>query len=538
MIPIVRDFSVCPRCGSPTEKATALTGESEFWYECTKCNTFINTYVPQEHQKSVHEDAHKFKGNFGGYGTGKTLTSRQQFYKHVFLTPNGNTLIGANVQSQYEQTLKREIEADMPVAFIQHISLQKQYMDLINGHRVIYRPFDDPDKLRSYNLSMFIILEASECKAETFTQLKTRLRNKAAIIYEKNEDGSVKYRLSKEGVPIPVEKTNWLEGIVESNPAPGWIKKDVLLVADQIYKHGDILDEYYQDLSAKDPVISAHVTATNCNQFLPAGFVESLTKNKPNWWVSRFVYGSFMYSEGLVYPSAMKHVVDYFDIPKHWKRMIAFDYGLSDDAVFLFGAIDQGANLLYIYKELVVNNRDVEQLAALYFEGSKDIPSGGLFHPPLIDPKSAAKRDYNKKSLADHFLEYGIAFEPGAISIDARVYRLNTYFESGKLKIMNNCKYLIKQLEDYKFATKRVAEDGYSDKPEDKNNHAINPLEWIVMALPANPSNLCYGIYNKRGDNIISDAMVAQDRMSYSMWALSDPEEDYSESPLGIADYY
>ena len=42
MGPIVRDFSVCPRCGAPTAKATALTGESEFWYECTKCNTFIN----------------------------------------------------------------------------------------------------------------------------------------------------------------------------------------------------------------------------------------------------------------------------------------------------------------------------------------------------------------------------------------------------------------------------------------------------------------------------------------------------------------
>lgn len=531
-MPIVRDFTVCPRCHAPTQKAQAFTGESEFWYECTKCNTFINTYIPQEHQRAVHEDSHKFKGNFGGYGTGKTLTSREEFYKHVFLTPNGNTLIGANVQSQYEQTLKREIEADMPVAFIKHVSIQKQYMDLINGHRVIYRPFDDPNKLRSYNLTMFIILEASEVKAESFTQLKTRLRNKAAIVYARNEDGSIKYTYSREGTPIPVEKTNWLVGIVESNPAPGWIKLDVLLVADMIFKHGNILDEYYQDLAAKDPAISAHITATECNQFLPEGFLASLIKNKPAWWVSRYVYGSFLYSEGLVYPTAMRCIVEHFEVPAHWKRIIAFDYGLSDDAVFIFVAIDQGANLAYVYKEIVANNRNIEQLAALYFEGIKDIPSGGLFRPPLMDPKSGAKRDYEKKTLQSHFLDYGISFDLGHISVDARVFRLNTYFESGRLKIMDNCKYLTKQLEDYKFAVKSSADEGYSDKPEDKNNHAINALEWIVMELPADPANLCYGIYNKQGVDLTADRRKQE--QAYGIFALSDPTEvDYSEVPMG-----
>ena len=40
---ITRDFSRCPRCAAPTHKAIAFNGaESEFWYECDKCNTFIN----------------------------------------------------------------------------------------------------------------------------------------------------------------------------------------------------------------------------------------------------------------------------------------------------------------------------------------------------------------------------------------------------------------------------------------------------------------------------------------------------------------
>lgn len=126
-------LETCPRCGAEWKDAIAMNGgPSEFFKECSnpKCNTFYNTYVPQAHQHAFHQDPHKFSGNFGGFGSGKTLTSREEIYKHVFITPNGNTLIGANVASQYEQTIKREIEADLPAAFIQKINTQKSYYDL------------------------------------------------------------------------------------------------------------------------------------------------------------------------------------------------------------------------------------------------------------------------------------------------------------------------------------------------------------------------------------------------------------------------
>jgi hypothetical protein len=90
---LIRDFSKCPRCGAPTEKSTSFSGaESEFWYNCTRCNTYINTYIPMPHQEAVHKDSHRFVGNFGGYGTGKTTTSREEVYKHLFLTPRGTPL--------------------------------------------------------------------------------------------------------------------------------------------------------------------------------------------------------------------------------------------------------------------------------------------------------------------------------------------------------------------------------------------------------------------------------------------------------------
>lgn len=532
----------CPRCGAHWTETTAINGgNSEFWKECSNpsCNTYLNTYIPQAHQFKFHRDSHTFSGNFGGYGSGKTLTSREELFKHILITDNGNSLIGANVASQYEQTIRREIEADFPIAFVKHISSLKNYIDFINGHRLMFRPYDDPDKLRSYNLTSFLILEASEVKRESFVQLKTRLRNMAATVPVIGEDGEPVYRYAANGVPIPVIKNNWQKGIIESNPSAGWIRDDVLLVSSDIYKHGTILDEYEVDPDVADPAISTHVTSTSANEFLPEDFIERNVKNKPLWWVNRYIYGSFLYAEGKVYPRSNSAVVDDYDIPKHWKRIVAFDYGLVDDAVFIKAAIDLERGKVVVYDECRSNENNVETLAALFYEFTSDIPVGGWVCAPIIDPKSGPKRDFDKKSLSDHFLDFGISFIPGFVNVDARIFRLNTYFESEKIEIQRKCKVLIKELDEYKFKADETEKMGYTGKPVDKNNHGINALEWITMELPANPSDLIYGVYNQRGENL-ADEEEKKDELRRDYWALADEEPEYvpmEETPFDIVDY-
>ena len=498
-----RDFSACPRCGAPTKQTTAFNGlPSEFWRECTSCNTFINTYIPQPHQMAVHKDAHTYVGNFGAFGTGKTLTSREEVLKHVLLTPNANVLIGAEIVPQYEQTIKRELEADLPAAFVKGYSTQKSYIDLVNGARIMYRPFYNADNLRSLNLTMFVMVEASEVKGEVFHQLKTRLRNLSASKQKVDGRGRPVYRIMDNGAEVPEIEVEWRKGIVESNPDSGWIRTDVLLVADSISKHGTIKDQYEQMASSIDPAVGAHVASTDTNQYLPTTFIDELTKNKPGWWVARYVFSSFSYSEGLVYPSAAKHIIPTFEIPREWKRIVAFDYGLSDDAVYLFGAIDESNGIVYIYKEVRVNNRNVQELAELFHMNTKDIPTGGWYAPPIIDPKSGTKRDYNKKTLKSLFLDYNINFKDGYVNVDARIFRTNTYFESGRLKIMDCCTGLIEELRDYKFQPKTLDKQNTPDKPIDKNNHAINPLEWICMELPDDPKRIMYGAYDMYGNDL------------------------------------
>ena len=104
----------CPKCGAPMEKAIAFNGgRSEFWFVCTRapaCNTYFNSFRPMPHQYDFLKDNHKFKLNAGGFGSAKTYATRQFIYKQCFLNPHGQVLVGANVSSQYENTIKKELE--------------------------------------------------------------------------------------------------------------------------------------------------------------------------------------------------------------------------------------------------------------------------------------------------------------------------------------------------------------------------------------------------------------------------------------------
>ena len=533
----VLDFSKCPRCRSKLERAEAISGNnSAFWLRCPHCNTYVDTYIPQPHQAMLHADQTRYKGNFGGYGSGKTLTDQKELMKHLLITEDGVALVGANITAQYEQTIKRELESDVPKEFVSKQSVKDQYIDFENNARLMFRPLDDPGKLRSLNLTMFLIVEGSETDNETYTQLKTRLRGQWAIVYERDEDGNRivlkdengKPILNKYGLEEYVIKHDWRSGIVESNPDSGYIRSEILMPANDIHQFG-FNEEYDREGIQIDPMTAAYVTATLNNKFLPSDYMNSFD-NKPAWWRKRYLYGSFQYAEGLVYPEYSDTLVDPFDIPSHWLRMIAFDYGLSDDAAFIYAAIDPDTGMVYIYKELTTNNVDIDGLTKIYFEGKKDIPDGGMAYPPIIDPKSGPKRDYNKKSLIDHFLEHGIYFEPGVVSVDTRVLQANAYIRSGKVKIFKTCVELIKELREYKYPEKTLdSSPKNANKPIDKNNHRINPFEWILARLPQDPTKVLQGVYNNSG---MSFAEYDDGSNKNVPWQLDTGSNAFDEDPF------
>lgn len=500
----------CPRCGTKMEPSKTLSGSfSRFWVECPKCNAYHNTFRPQPHQQLFHTDPHRFKGNFGGFGSGKTSTSLQEIYKHIFLTPGGTGLVGAAIYPQIAQTILRDLEEDFPVHLIESRSVQQSYITFINGYRLLFRPFDEPGKLRSLNLDLIVIVEGSEIKPEFFAIAKTRLRNLAATALDKEKPWSP--HPEDPDVMIPNLTADWREMWTESNPDAGWVKTDIVDRSSLILKHGGALynPPPIDDVESIDDQLSSHITATAANKYLPETYFRDNAKGKPQWWINRYLLGSFAYSEGLVYPSAINNarlgistVIPTRTPPRDAKYILAHDYGLADPTGILLAYIDPGRNKLVIHREYKKDDNNLKEIVDQLKLMTKNVPTGAWLRPWIIDPKSGLKRDYNKKSLIDHYAEYGIFFQPGQINLDAGIYKVNTYFEEGYIEIEDSCPQLIKELQNYRFPSDNTSESGKKDKPEDKNNHLCDPLRWIVMELPKDPTLLSYDAYAADGRNL------------------------------------
>lgn len=537
MLLINKEKLRCPECGAPTTKAIAIDGGySRYWMKCIKCRTYIDTYVPLPHQADLHSDAARYLLTAGGYGSGKTESSIKDRQKHGVITPDGQTLFGAPTLPQLNSTLKKDFESDMPIDFVKRYSAKDNKFTLLNGHEYLYRPFDDPHKLRSLNLTSFVILEGSGTKYATWTQLQNRLRNSAATIVELDDKGNPIFEQNEDGDWYPRIKYDWRKGTVESNPDPGWIKSDFLLSSGTVrfYSPTESYEEYpYENIN---PNMSTYIVPTKANYMLPPTYIAEQTINKPKWWVKRYFLGSFAYAEGLVYPEWSSAIVDTFPIPRNWKRLIGMDYGISANTHFVFLAIDPINRIGYAYKELIINSASIKEISNAYKMELREIPQGALLKTPVMDQRSMDKRQAfdAQTKLGDLFLDEGILFDPAQMNVDARILRLNTFIESGQLKIFRTLTGLNKEALDYKFPEKDIDKPGKNtDKPIDVRNHGINALEFVVMELPHNLATADFTVYNRVGRAIVDSRTTQIKRPSNVYNPFDETQKDNRGFSLG-----
>ena len=504
----------CPRCGSKMGPTVAVDGGySEFIVGCVQCPTYINTFIPLSHQFAFSKDPARYSMTAGGVGTGKTSGDVMDHLKHALITPRGQSLLGAPTMPQLRSTLKKDLERNLPIDWVDHISRMENTITYANGHEVLYRPFDDPDKLRSLNLSFFVILEASRTKYSVFTELQRRLRNTAAVKYAFDDKGDPIFEQDKEGRNVHKIKYDWRKGNLETNPDAGWVKTDILERSGMVYlHHKDLHNEHYY-FKHVNPAISTHIAPTKANHYLPANFVEEQSVGMPEWYVRRNFYGSFQYAEGMIYPTFLSNIVEPFPIPRNWKRIVAVDYGIADNTHILFGAIDNVNKICYVYKEIVVNSMDVKDISHVYKQEVIKIPFGAFLTTPVMDQRSLTKRQSHdvQKTLGDLFQDEGILFEPAQMNMDARILRTNTLLNKKQLKVFSSCVKLIDEARNYKFPEKDVDRPHIdTNKPVDKFNHGVNALEFMCMELPHNLEQMDFRMYNNKG-RALTDTALSED---------------------------
>lgn len=448
---------------------------------CNVCNATEILYRPQPHQADFHRDRHTFKAIFGAYGSGKTTTAVMSIVEHVLGVPFGRTAMLAPTMQLLKETSYKELLKYLPHTHIKQEIKTKGDEKIImkNGHEILLLPSNDAEKIRSLNLTAFYLEEASNSKYEVFVELSARLRNEAAIVYETDEEGQRKVKKSR------------LLGLLCSNPDSGWIRTEVLYKSDKVYA----AIKYPKD-PQHNPYLSTHLHSSYQNKYLDPDFQTRIGRGKPEWWIKRYIYGSFEYAEGLVYPMFIENVVDAFTIPANWKRMFAVDFGLRDPTVMLGLAIDPDKGIAYVYDEHYEAEKPVNYHAEKMRKMVDRVPAGMINGQIVADPSGKNRRGTNGRSYFGHYAEYGLWFREAINTIESGIMKVFTYFSMGKLKIMSNCFNTIREGREYKYKEGTLnIERNMDETPIDANNHAMDALRYIIQELPDNPEDLVNEVY-------------------------------------------
>lgn len=468
---------LCPHCKFSTlEPCTSFSDKTcEFFVYCPNCNAFICTYKPMAHQAAFHRDEHQLKLYAGGFGSAKTYTCGMEFLTTVLQIPNSAGLMGAKTWGQVADTCLKFVTDNLPAKLVanSHQDKVSWYIDLINGSRISAKALDQEGKIRSANLSIIWVEEASEVDYEIIAYIQARLRNKVGFFKGKNR----------------------LKMLLSSNPDVGWLNTEWLMKSGAIYYHGDVRDRYTVPVQDRDPAKSTHISATSANVYLPPDYEKNLARNKEKWWVDRYLRGSFKYTEGLVYPQFSDWFCSPFQIPAHWRRVTGTDFGRRDPTAHVVGALDPINKIIYVYAELeeTLDDKPVDFMADL-IKKTDDFPSYLLAFPHQADPRGRNRSQVSSQSWFDAYREQGILFVPAenceANSLAPTIAKVANYAMHGRLKIFNTCNKLRASLAKYKYPARKVGEDvNQGEIPVDAHNHLPDALRYMMAPFPAFPED-------------------------------------------------
>lgn len=508
-------LQACPRCSKPLVPAMAVSGnESVSFKECPECGTLINTFKPTKYQARFLRRPERYKMTSGGFGSGKSRGDIEDVIKHLLLIPGARVCVTARTYPALEGTFVKEFYSMFPAKLVRRKNDQKHEISLTNGSEILFRSFDDETKLKSMNLTMAVIVEASDVNYNAFTMLQSRIRNTAAMLPELDANGEpvMEYDASQH-IYRPKHRVDVRHIDLETNPDSGWVKTKFLLDSATVEFFGDAYNEAYRYNPNPDPHKYTQIVSTSANPYLPEGYEEEQTRGKSKAYILQFYKGSFNFSSNLVFPNFGACIVPPHPLPRAFneegRRVLFFiigaDYGINDPTHFVFSAFSLETKKLYVFAEYRLNNSDIKTIAKGYRKELRinGTDLDGLLMRPKFDGKSYNKRESNLVSIGGMFEAEGLFFEPAFASHESRIIKLNSLVTHGQIEIYSTCEFLIEEALNYKFKLDKTGAP--TGKPQDGHDHGITALEFSIVDLPHNLTEFHLNAYLPPGTKVVHD---------------------------------
>lgn len=212
------------------------------------------------------------------------------------------------------------------------------------------------------------------------------------------------------------------------------------------------------------------------NPHLPTSYYEQLLA-LPEAMRKAYAEGNWDVFEGQVFIefNEAAHVVDSFEIPKHWTRWISMDWGFSKPYSVHWYAMDNDGRI-HVYRELYgwggspnVGTKETAAQVAIQLASMDRAPI-------YADPAMWIKGGHEGDSLAETFQKQGLPMIQAENDRIAGKMQIHERLRNGTLLIHRNCSHLIRTLPILVYDKIRV-----EDVNSDQEDHAYDDLRYGLM---------------------------------------------------------
>lgn len=390
----------------------------------------------------------------GAAGGGKSYAQLIDAFLYAMKYPNSRQLILRRTYAELEKSLIR-VHLGMYPRNVYRYNDSKHTGKFVNGSVIDFGYCDKETDVYQYMSSEYDVIrfdELTHFTEDMYVYLMSRIRG------ANNYPKSIKCSTNPGNVGHQWVKARFIDACV---------------------------DGHYEDENGTRVFIPATVQENIFLMQKDPGYIKRLQKLSEKDRKA-LLYGEWDIFDGQYFSEFRReiHVIRPFEIPKHWRRYFAMDYGLDMLAGYVIAVDDN--NKAYVIKELYESGLIIPEAA----KKVKELCEGEDIYAYFAPPDMWNKRQETGKSMAEIFYEHGITLAKannnrvhGWMDVKSwlQPYEDEQGIKTANLLIFENCKNLIRCLPALVFDNKNP--NDVAKEPHELT-HAPDALRYFIAGRP------------------------------------------------------
>jgi len=239
-------------------------------------------------------------------------------------------------------------------------------------------------------------------------------------------------------------------------------RKGQILLLTTPYAENWLKTEVWDRWVAGDPNYHVENPTSLDNPHYPRAEYERARQALPEWKFRMLFEGKFTKPAGLIYPEYQ--TVEPFKIPESWFVFGGVDFGFNNPFAVIWVAENPETGELFVFDEF--------KQAGLTIDDMEKI---------LKARPCTYYGDPSSKEALETLKSRGIDIRPARKDVLSGITYVQGLFKSGKLKIFRNLKYLLDEINSYRWEMDR--REQLLDKPRKENDHLMDALRYAVFTV-------------------------------------------------------